>query len=70
MVKIKIDSESCNGCMTCVEVCPELFGSRESGIEIIAKEVPAEFTDKCHFAAGLCPKGAIELTSHDWNQAI
>jgi ferredoxin len=67
MVKIRIDVENCDGCMICVEVCPEFFGSIESHVETIAKEVPAEFADKCYFAAGLCPSGAIELSSHDWD---
>jgi ferredoxin len=60
-MEVRVSREKCTNCMDCVEVCPEIFGLRESNVEIICKDVPRELIDKCHFASGLCPTSAIEL---------
>ena len=61
MMEVRIDRENCGNCMLCVEVCPEIFESRESQAEVLFDMVPPAFAEDCCTAALDCPTGAIEL---------
>jgi len=58
LVEIKIDTEKCVGCGTCVDVCPvgvwELVNGKASPVN--ASECLA-----CHACETQCPENAIEI---------
>ena len=58
-MKVKVDEETCVGCGTCVEVCPQLL--EMVGEKAVAKTeiVPPELEGLCKDAADSCPVAAI-----------
>jgi len=58
LVEVKIDTEKCIGCGTCVDVCPvgvwELVGEK-------ASPVNADECIACHACETQCPENAIEI---------
>ena len=59
MVEVKVDAEKCDGCGTCVEVCPvEVFEIREG------KSVVVNLDEclVCRVCEAECPNEAIEVT--------
>lgn len=58
MVDIKVNVEKCNGCKTCVDMCP--VGVYEIKDE---KSVPVKKNDCliCRACEAQCPNGAIEV---------
>ena len=61
-VEIIIDTYLCNGCGSCVEVCPEVFQLDEnSGKAIVIIEHP-EITDALREAVKYCPEDCIEIS--------
>jgi ferredoxin len=61
-MKVWVDSQLCDGCGPCVDICPEAFELNENGIAIVkVDEVPAELQDGCREAAVSCPTEAISI---------
>ncbi|MBU0665662.1 MAG: ferredoxin [Proteobacteria bacterium] len=59
---ISIDAYECNGCGSCVEICPEIFrmdGNGEKG-EVITPNI--EITPQIEEAAAYCPAKCISFT--------
>ncbi|MBW8039959.1 MAG: ferredoxin [Planctomycetes bacterium] len=59
-MKVCVDSELCDGCGPCVDICPEAFELDEDGIAVVVfEEVPEELQEACREAADSCPTEAI-----------
>ena len=58
---IIIDSYECNGCASCVEICPEVFVMDENEEKAILVDPDAEVTEKVEEAAAYCPQKCIEF---------
>ena len=69
MMEVKIDRDSCNDCLLCVEVCPEVFGVRDSRAVILLEEVPAASVEGCNAARAFCPTHAIKLSLAGYRRA-
>jgi ferredoxin len=61
MMRAVIDEETCIGCESCAETCPEVF--EMSGDKVIVKvdEIPEDVVDSCKEAAENCPVEAIQI---------
>lgn len=61
MTSISIDTYLCNGCATCVEMCPDIFRLDEvtEKAELIITD--PDITDAVHLAAAYCPEKCIEI---------
>ena len=61
MISINIDTYLCNGCATCVEMCPDVFRLDEitEKAELITPD--PEITDAVYQAAAFCPEKCIEI---------
>ena len=55
-MKIKVDSELCTGCGTCVALCPASFKLDEQNKSVVIGE--SECASKAESA---CPEGAITV---------
>lgn len=61
-MKVCVDSELCDGCGPCVDICPEAFELNEDGIAVaVLEEVPEELQEACREAADTCPTEAITI---------
>jgi len=56
---IVIDVYECNGCGSCVEICPEVFAMDEDGEKAYLIDPDAEVTDKVEEAAAYCAQKCI-----------
>lgn len=62
-MKVTVDDDRCRGHGICWSLCPEVFTLTDDGYAVVeTPEVPAEFRDAVHDAAGGCPENAI--TAH------
>ncbi|RUM45234.1 MAG: ferredoxin [Desulfocapsa sp.] len=62
MVKsIIIDVYECNGCGSCVEICPEVFGMNDDGDKAVLLDSEAAISDKVEEAAAYCAQKCIEF---------
>ncbi|MDD5341908.1 MAG: ferredoxin [Patescibacteria group bacterium] len=61
-MKPTVDKEKCQGCGTCVALCPNVFALDDSGkSQVIAKGTCEEAGCDCQAAADSCPYQAISL---------
>ena len=57
-----VDAETCSGCESCVETCPEVFEMGEEELAVVkANPVPDDCQDACVAAADECPVDAISI---------
>jgi ferredoxin len=59
-LSIIIDVYECNGCGSCVEICPEVFVMDDTEKATLVDSA-AEVTDKVEEAAAYCPQKCIEF---------
>jgi ferredoxin len=60
MSKPVIDYDGCEGCGTCVELCPEVFEMGDDEKAFVKAEDKCDTCD-CEEAANTCPTEAITL---------
>jgi len=60
-MKIKIDSEKCIGCGSCVAVCPDCFELGDDGKAYLIKEESACNESCAKEAVEICPVDAISI---------
>ncbi|MCX5869720.1 MAG: ferredoxin [Deltaproteobacteria bacterium] len=58
---ISIDTYECNGCGSCVEICPDVFMMDETGEKAAVINPNAEITPRLEEAAAYCPAKCISL---------
>lgn len=58
---IIIDGYECNGCGTCVEICPEVFIMEDDADIPTLSDPDAEITAKVEEAAAYCPQKCISF---------
>ncbi len=56
---IMIDVYECNGCGSCVEICPDVFAMDEYGEKVVLIAPHAEVTEKVEEAAAYCAQKCI-----------
>ena len=59
---ISIDSYECNGCRSCVEICPDIFRMDEGGEKAEVIDPNALITPQIEEATAYCPAKCISLT--------
>jgi len=59
MVQVKVDADKCDGCATCVDVCPVSVFEIKDG-----KSIPVKVDEclVCRACEAQCPNNAIEVT--------
>lgn len=62
-MRIRLDTEKCQGHGRCYALAPELFDADEEGYSVLEVEgdVPPELEEKARLAADNCPEFAIDL---------
>ncbi|MEN8198545.1 MAG: ferredoxin [Thermodesulfobacteriota bacterium] len=60
-LSITIDVYECNGCGSCVEICPEVFVMDETDEKATLVDSDAEVTEKVEEAAAYCPQKCIDF---------
>jgi ferredoxin len=62
-MKIRVDSDRCQGHGRCYALAPELFDVDDYGLSSVIGDgtVPAGLEEKAHLAVGNCPEYAIEV---------
>lgn len=61
LVQINIDTYLCNGCGTCIEICPGVFYLDESSGKAALVVPDPSVTDELYQAAAYCPEKCIEI---------
>jgi ferredoxin len=56
---IIIDVYECNGCGSCVEICPDVFAMNDEGDKAFLLDSEAEITEKVEEAAAYCAQKCI-----------
>jgi ferredoxin len=63
-MKIRVDSEKCQGHARCYGLAPEIFDVDDYGqASVIVDVVPVELEDKARLAIANCPEYAIDVIS-------
>jgi len=60
-MKVIVDGETCTGCGTCEEICPEVFRLENEVAEVKEDPVAPEREELCREAADSCPVDAISV---------
>lgn len=58
MVEVKIDLEKCDGCGTCVDICPTVYEVRNGKPTVLN----ADYCLACMVCVVECPNNAIEIS--------
>ncbi len=59
-MNVAVDDDRCRGHAVCYSLCPQVFTLTEDGYTVVrVPELPAEFEEAVHAAAGRCPERAI-----------
>jgi NAD-dependent dihydropyrimidine dehydrogenase PreA subunit len=58
MPKVTIDAEKCNGCGTCIDVCPVGVFEMKGDKAVVVNE---DVCTGCHACEGSCPTEAITV---------
>lgn len=62
-MRVRIDSDRCQGHGQCNMICPQLFVFDEQGFsQVAAEEVPSELEDRAQRASLSCPEEAISIS--------
>ena len=61
MKSIIIDTYLCNGCATCVEMCPDVFRLDDLTGKAELVSIEPEVTAAVYQAAAYCPEKCIEI---------
>lgn len=62
-MKVRIDSDRCQGHGQCNLICPEIFVFDEQGFgQIEREEIPVEFEEHAERARLTCPEQAISVS--------
>lgn len=61
MAELIIDTYRCNGCGTCVEMCPSVFRLDPVTNKAELTSAAPEITDEVYQAAAYCPEKCIEI---------
>jgi len=60
-MKVKVDKETCVGCGTCVDICPDIF-EMDDDIAVTKTDAVSEgLQELCREAAESCPVEAIVI---------
>lgn len=60
-MKVRVDPDSCIGCGTCEDLCPEVFRVGEDGCARVVADDPSPWADRVTQAAKNCPQDAISV---------
>lgn len=61
MSKIFVDTYRCSACMTCIEMCPDVFYLSELTGKAELIDPDQEITEAVREAAAYCPEKCIEI---------
>jgi len=60
-MKVIVDADTCTGCGTCEDICPEVFEVKDDVAVVKANPVPAQHEQACRDAREACPVDAISI---------
>ena len=60
-MQIIIDTYRCNGCGTCIEMCPDVFRYDEANGKATLVDPDPVITEEVYQAAAYCPEKCIEI---------
>ena len=60
-MQIIIDTYLCNGCGTCIEMCPDVFRFDEATDKATLVVAEPLITEEVRMAAAFCPEKCIEI---------
>ena len=61
-MKAVVDADACEGCETCVELCPEVYSMEGDVAVAIEGDIPADQLEDAQEGADSCPVEAIVIS--------